>query len=294
MAGDIVDVPGVLVGHWTHPTEATGCTVVVLPDANETAVEVRGAAPGSRETDLLRPGMSVRRADAILLAGGSAFGLAAADGVMVELEADGRGHPTPAGPVPIVPAAVIYDLTGRDPSVRPDAAAGAAAYRAASTRPLPGRWVGAGAGATVSKWRGPDAVLPGGVGAASVRVGAVTVGALAVVNALGDVFSPDGRPLTGGGPGLVPPAWVDGRGPRGLHTTLVVVATDGVGGSVDRMALRAQDALAATIRPSHTGHDGDIAFASRVEGEYDIDGELCHEAAFWAVAAAIVAAVSGP
>ena len=253
---------------------------------------MRGAAPGSRETDLLRPGMSVRRADAIVLTGGSAFGLATADGVMAGLEAQGRGHPTPTVPVPIVPAAVIYDLIGRDPMVRPDATAGRAALEAASGNPLPGRRAGAGAGATVGKWRTPLGV-PGGIGSASTSVEGATVGALVVANALGDVVTPDGRPLTGGGEELVPPFWHGVEmPPSGTNTTLVVVATDAGGASVDRMALRAQDALAACIRPVHTSHDGDCAFAVRVPGGPPVDGDLINEAVFWTVAEAIEAAVT--
>lgn len=276
--GDIVDVPGVLVGHWTHPTERTGCTVVVFPDANEAAVEVRGAAPATRETDLLRPGMSIRRVDAILLTGGSAFGLAAADGVMGGLEAAGRGHPTPAGPVPIVPAAAIFDLAGRDASVRPDALAGRAAFDTASDQPLAERFAGAGAGATIGQWSGPESGERGGIGSATVEVGGAVVGAIAVVNAIGVVTDE---------PAFEPPFWVEGR----ANTTLVVVATDASGAPVDRMALRAQDALAATICPAHTAHDGDAAFAVRVDGGPPADPVHVTEGAFWATRAAVRAAV---
>lgn len=286
--GDIVDVPGVTVGHWTHPTEPTGCTVVVLPADNETGVEVRGAAPGSRETDLLRPGMTVRRVDAVLLTGGSAFGLAAADGVMAELEADGRGQPTLAGPVPIVPAAVIFDLAGRDPSIRPDADAGAAAYRAAAATPLSAPRIGVGAGATAAKWRGLDATVPAGLGSASRRWGDVVVGAMAVLNPIGDVYTLAGQPLTGGPVDAAPPFWLTGGEPPIANTTLVMVATNALG-SVDRMAMRAHDALAATIRPVHTGHDGDIVFASRVGRGVPADPDHLNELVFHAVADAVAA-----
>ncbi|MEX1288683.1 MAG: P1 family peptidase [Acidimicrobiia bacterium] len=293
MAGDLVDVPGVRVGHWNHPTEATGCTVVVLPATNEAAVEVRGAAPASRETDLLRPGMSVRRADAVLFAGGSAFGLAAADGVVAGLEADGRGEPTVAGPVPIVPAAAIYDLAGREPTIRPDAAAGRAAYDVASSEPLPSRHVGAGAGATVAKWRGPEAMVPGGIGTASATVGDAVVGALVVANAVGDVVARDGRPLTGGGLGPIAPFWAGGSPPLGTNTTLVLVATNGSGGSIDRLAVRAQDALAALLRPAHSSVDGDLAVVARLSGGPTVDGDHLGEVVFWVVAEALERAVDG-
>jgi L-aminopeptidase/D-esterase-like protein len=276
--GDVVDVPGVAVGHWTHPTERTGCTVVVFPHDNEAAVEVRGAAPATRETDLLAPGMSVRRVDAIVLTGGSAFGLATADGVMSGLEADGRGHPTPAGPVPIVPAAAIFDLVGRDASVRPDAAAGGLAYRAASREPLTGRHVGAGAGATIGQWTDPTSATRGGIGTASVVVGGAVVGAVAVVNAIGTVTD---------SPAFDPPFWAGDA----TNTTLVVVATDAAAAPVDRMAVRAQDALAASIHPAHTAHDGDVAFAVRVAGGPPADPVHVTEGAFWAARGAIRAAV---
>ncbi len=221
MSGQITDVPGIRVGHWTHPSQPTGCTVVVLPEPNVVAVEVRGAAPGSRETALLQPGMRVEQVQAIALSGGSAFGLATADGVMRELLADDRGHVTPVGRVPIVPAAVIFDL-GRA-SDRPGPEEGALAYRNASDGPVQTGLVGAGAGATVAKWRGFEHMAPGGVGTASVRRGDVIVGAVVVVNALGDAFTLEGESLTGGDLVPGPPAPFP---TPGQNTTLAVVATN--------------------------------------------------------------------
>ena len=133
MSDGLTAISGVRVGHWSDPAGRTGCTVVVLPEPNVTVAEVRGAAPGSRELALLAPGMRVQQVQAILLTGGSAFGLAAADGVVAELAAAGRGHPTPAGLVPIVPAAVIFDLLVGDPGARPGPAEGAAAHGHAGT-----------------------------------------------------------------------------------------------------------------------------------------------------------------
>ncbi|HYH28187.1 MAG TPA: P1 family peptidase, partial [Actinomycetota bacterium] len=173
-------MPGVLVGHWTDEIGRTGCTVVLPPSGTIASGEVRGGAPGTRETDLLRPGMLVEHADAILLTGGSAFGLAAADGVVSWLETRGRGFQTPSGVVPIVPAAVIFDLGVGNPEARPGAAAGIAACEAASTQVAEGA-VGAGTGATVGKLRGPELAAPGGLGTASAEEEGVTVGALAVV-----------------------------------------------------------------------------------------------------------------
>lgn len=282
-------VPGVRVGHWTDPVARTGCTVVVLPEPNVAVAEIRGAAPGSRETALLEPGMRVEQVQAILLTGGSAFGLAAADGVMAALAADGRGHPTPAGPVPIVPAAVVFDLMVGDGSVRPGPSQGAAAYRAAVSEPVPMGLVGAGTGTSVAKWRGFQHARPGGVGSASMTLGEATVGALVVVNAVGDVFTLEGEALSGGSP--VPGAPAVAPLPA-TSTTLVVVATDArIGRSeLTRLAVRAQDALAACIRPAHTRYDGDIAFVVSC-GAVVADLDAAAEASFVAVGRAVEAAI---
>lgn len=289
MNGSITDVPGIEVGHWTHEIERTGCTVIVLPEPNVVTVEVRGAAPGSRETALLQPGMRVEQAQAIVLSGGSAFGLATADGVMAELLADDRGHLTPAGRVPIVPAAVIFDL-GRG-TFRPGAAEGAAAYRARTDHPEPGS-VGAGAGATVAKWRGFDHMQPSGIGMASVRVGDIVVGAIAVVNAVGDVFSLEGESLTGGAPVPGPPALFP---EPNQNTTLSVVATNVAMSRSDltRLAVRGQDAYSVCLRPAHTRYDGDACFAASC-GDYHGPNaiDIASEAAFEAVGRAIEDAVS--
>ena len=289
MTMTITSIPGIEVGHWTDPVAMTGCTVVMFPEPNVAAVEVRGAAPGSRETALLAPGMRVQTVQAILLTGGSAFGLAAADGVVAELEAAGRGHPTPAGPVPIVPAAVIFDLFVGDPSVRPGPAAGSAAVRAASSNPVEMGRVGAGAGATVGGWRGPAGISPGGQGSAAVEVEGAVVGALAVVNAVGDVFTLEGRALTGGSLVPGPPALLPDPA---TNTTLVVVATNARLARDDllRIAVRTQDALAVCLRPGHTRYDGDAAFAVSC-GDVQVSVDLIGEAAFVATGRAIEAAL---
>ena len=283
-------VPGVRVGHWTDPVGLTGVTVVVLPEPNVTTGEVRGAAPGTRETALLAPGMKVETVQAIALCGGSAFGLAAADGVMAALEADGRGYPTPAGVVPIVPAAVLFDRNIGDPQARPDAAAGAAAYRAATTAPVEMGCVGAGTGAVLAGWRGPQFRRKGGVGAASVQLNGVTVGALVVVNAVGDAFTLEGLPLTGGDP--VPLAAPPVRPQPMQSTTLVVLATDAAldRAVLTRVCVRAHDALAVCLRPSHTRYDGDAVFAASC-GRLPGDPDVVAEAAFAVVGRSIEAAV---
>jgi len=285
----ITAVPGVTVGHWSDPDATTGCTVVVFPEPNVASAEVRGAAPGSRETAILEHGMRVQQIQAILLTGGSAFGLAAADGVVRGLEADGRGHVTPAGRVPIVPAAVVFDLRPGETSIRPGPEQGESAYRDASGEPVMSGLVGAGTGTTVAKWRGLEHMRPGGLGSAVRVAGDAIVGALVVLNAVGDIFAIDGESLTGGdhepGPPNLPP------GPL-TNTTLVVLATDAnlARAELSRLAVRSHDALAACVRPVHTRFDGDIAFAVSC-GAIEADVETLAEAAFGATAAAIAHAV---
>lgn len=285
----LTTVPGVRVGHATDPIGITGVTVVTLPTPNVTAVEIRGAAPGSRETALLASGMRVETVHSIVLTGGSAFGLAAADGVMQALEADGVGHPTLAGPVPIVPAAVIYDLWLGDPKARPTVDDGVTAYRAASDDPVEMGSVGAGTGAAVAGWRGPDAVCKGGVGSASVRVGAATVGALVVLNAVGDVFTLEGEAMTGG-PVVPPPTPIGPVLPD--NTTLAVVATDAAidRAGLTRLCVQGHDAFSACLRPSHTRYDGDAVFAVSC-GAHTEDPDALGVAVFEAVARSIEAAM---
>jgi L-aminopeptidase/D-esterase-like protein len=282
-------VPGVEVGHWSDLEGGTGVTVVSLPEPNRTAVEVRGAAPGTRETALLAPGMKVETVQALVLSGGSAFGLASADGVVRALEAEGRGHETFAGVVPIVPAAIIYDLGVGDASVRPDAAAGEAAYRSRSSDPVEMGSVGAGTGAVVAGWRGFEHLRKGGVGSHSQTVGDAVVGALVVLNAVGDVFTLEGKPLTGGG--VIPPQAP--VAPRPLeNTSLVVIATDAAmdRSALQRVCVQAHDALAACLRPSHTRYDGDAVFAVSC-GPLVEDADALGSAAWLAVGRSVEAAM---
>jgi L-aminopeptidase/D-esterase-like protein len=268
MSGRITDVPGVRVGHATDEAAETGCTVILGPF--RAACDVRGAATGTRELEAISHLHLVERAHALLLAGGSAFGLAAADGVVSWLEERGQGFDTGVARVPIVPAAVIFDLaTGRSDR-RPDAAMGRAACEAAGADVAEGR-VGAGTGARVGMLLGPEHAMPGGVGTAAVTESGFTVGALAVVNALGDVLDGEGRILAGarGADGEFADSMKlarqrAGRPFRaGTNTTLVVVATDA---PLDRPALQAlaragSVAQARRIAPVHTPFDGDITFA---------------------------------
>lgn len=284
-------IAGVKVGHWTDPEMRTGCTVVVLPEPNVTGVDVRGGAPGTRETDLLGVGMRVEQVQAILLTGGSAFGLAAADGVVRELLEDGRGHPTPATPVPIVPAAVVFDLPLEGGGVRPGPEQGALAYHAASADEVTMGRVGAGASTSCAKWRGFDLRVMAGIGSAAVPTpDGHLVAALVVMNPVGDVFSLDGRSLTGGDPIPGPPApppWA------GTNTTLVSVVTDVAMSRAEltRLGIRAHDAIGACVRPAHTRFDGDVVFMTAV-GTEPGDVDLAAEAAFVACGLAIEKAVS--
>lgn len=270
----ITDVPGVEVGQFTDPRRPTGCSVVITRAGAVAGVDVRGAAPGTRETDLLHPSNLVDRVHAILLAGGSAWGLDAAGGVMRWLEEQGIGLPVHYGLVPIVPAAVLFDLPVGDARIRPDAAAGYAACAAASrAAPQQGN-VGAGAGALVGKLFGIPRAMKGGIGSAALTVDGVTVGALVACNALGDVVDPArGRLLAGArtadGRALldVRRAILAGENPQpvlpGTNTTLAVIATDAVlsKAQAHRLAQAGHDGLARAINPAHTMSDGDTVFA---------------------------------
>ncbi|MBG9390300.1 P1 family peptidase [Caenimonas sp. DR4.4] len=273
-AGAITDVPGIEVGHFTDTRRPTGCSVVIAREGAVAGVDVRGAAPGTRETDLLSPTNLVERVHGILLSGGSAWGLAAADGVVRWLEEQKVGMPVGPALLPIVPGAVLFDLMVGDSSIRPDAQAGYAACASASSRaPAEGN-VGAGAGAAVGKIFGIGRAMKGGIGTASVTVDGVTVGALIACNALGDVIDPDtARPIAGArtadGSALADTrrALLRGEAPKpllkGTNTTIGVIATDAVLTKVQasRLATVGHDGLARSINPVHTMSDGDALFA---------------------------------
>jgi len=272
LAGSITDVAGLKVGHCTDTRRPTGCTVVLCEAGVTCGVDVRGGAPGTRETDLLRSESTAEAVHAVLLTGGSAFGLAAADGVVRWLEE--RGHGLRVGPVrvPLVPTAVLFDLWVGDASIRPDAAAGYAACEAARANPPGIGRVGAGAGATVGKLYGPARSSPGGIGSVSLRVGAFTVGAIVAVNAVGDVLDETGQVLAGArredGTGFMETtrALLRGEGaPRllpGTATTIGVVATDAAltKAQANKLASLAHHGLSRAIDPVTT-HDGDTLFA---------------------------------
>jgi L-aminopeptidase/D-esterase-like protein len=307
-AGTITDVAGIQVGHHSDTRRPTGCTVVLTPQGAVAGVDVRGAAPGTRETDLLSPLNAIEHVHAVLLAGGSAFGLDAASGVMRWLAERGVGVAVGPARVPIVPAAILFDLWVGDASIRPDAEAGYAACAAASTAPPAEGNVGAGSGATLGKLFGIARAMKGGIGSASVRAGGVTVGALVAVNAMGDVIDPaTGRPIAGArsadGRTLhgTLRAWKAGDLPPPLQpgsaTTLGVVATDAVltKAQAGKVAQMAHDGLARCIDPVHTMADGDTIFAlatgaSGQPGHPTLIGALAAEATMLAVLRAVRAA----
>lgn len=287
----ITDVEGIRVGHWSDETALTGCTVVLPPGGTVASCEVRGGAPGTRGTDMLQPGTLLEEVHAVVLTGGSAFGLAAASGVERFLEERGIGSEIGNVIVPSVAAAVIFDLGVGDPTRRPGSDEGFAACVAASTEVPEGR-VGAGTGATVAKLWGPTRGVPGGLGTWAVRDGDLQVGALFVVNAVGEVVDEDGSVLAG--PRLEPGErredlieWM-----RAGNTTIGVIATNAILAKPDarRLAELANDAVAEAVRPAHTLFDGDAVFAlatRRVNATYVDVAALVKESVVSAVRRAV-------
>jgi L-aminopeptidase/D-esterase-like protein len=299
----ITDVPGVSVGHADDPIGLTGCTVVLCEGGALGGVDVRGGAPGSRETDLLRPMCLVQKAHAILLAGGSAFGLEAASGVMRYLQEQGVGFDAGMARIPIVPAAVLFDLALGDAKARPDAAMGYRACQSATAGLVPEGNVGAGAGASIGKLLGPQQATKSGLGTASISLpGGLVVGAIVAVNALGNVVAPKSGVNLGGPRDPQTGRLLDtielmktGHGalaqPFG-NTTIGVVATNAwlTKEQINKVAQMAQNGLAYTIRPAHTMFDGDTLFALS-SGQIAADVSLVGALAAEAVAEAIVRAV---
>ncbi len=287
----ITDVRGIRVGHTTDRRGLTGCTVVLCPPGTVGSGEVRGGAPATRETDLLRPGMLVQEVHAILLTGGSAFGLAAAGGVMRYLEERGIGFPAGIAVVPIVPAAALFDLGIGDRRARPGPSEGYAACDAASEHVAEGS-VGAGTGATVAKLHGPGRQVKGGLGTASVAEGPVVVGALFAVNAVGEVLGEDGEVVAGARP--EPEGGAEGESempwPTGpwTNTILGAVATN-ARLSKERahlLSVSVHDAVSGVVRPAHTMWDGDTVF-TLATGEVDAPQDLLERLAERAVAESI-------
>jgi L-aminopeptidase/D-esterase-like protein len=310
----ITDVPGIRVGQADDPEALTGCTVILCERGAVGGVDQRGGAPGTRETDLLRPMHLVQKVHAVLLSGGSAFGLEAATGVVRYLEERRVGFNVRSARVPIVPAAILFDLGVGRSDVRPDAAMGyAACLRAASDPPAQGN-AGAGMGATVGKLFGMAGAMKAGIGTASLDAGGAVVGAIVAVNSLGDVVDPEsGEILAGLRPVQRGRLRLGGRGPfagslkvmgslagrtvlrlaaRG-NTVIGVVATDArlTKEEANQVAMMSHDGVARAIRPAHTMLDGDTLFALST-GRRRVDVNLIGACAAEAVARAIVRAVT--
>lgn len=273
--GSLTDVTGLTVGHATLAARPTGCTVIIAPNGATGGVDVRGAAPGTRETDLLRPENLVQQVNAIVLAGGSAFGLEAATGTVRWLEEQGMGFPTAVANVPIVPSAILFDLGVGDPKIRPGADCGYAAAKGATADPVVEGDVGAGAGATVGKLAGMGRAMKAGVGSASLKLpSGLVVGALAAVNGFGDIVDPETGNVIAGvrtadGKGLADARALIRAGEQGgsfgvgANTTLVVVATNAklTKTEATKVAQMTHDGLARALSPVHTPFDGDVVFA---------------------------------
>jgi len=302
MYGAITDVEGLKVGHYTDRKAATGCTVILCEQGAVAGIDVSGSSPGTRETDLLRPGNLVEKVQAVVLSGGSAFGLDSATGVVRYLEERGFGHETGAGKVPIVPAAIIFDLNIGDSKTRPGANDGYHACLAATNGKVTEGCVGAGTGATVGKILGMERAVKSGLGTTSQRIGGdVVVAALIVANAVGDVTEPGtGRILAG-------PRRPDGRGFLStsqlwkgelkeavppFNTVIGVVATDAKISKTEanKLAQVAQVGIARTIDPCRTMYDGDALFVLSL-GEKEADLSALGAAAAEVVAEAIVRAI---
>ncbi len=302
MFGAITDVPGIKVGHHTDKRAVTGCTVILCEQGAVAGVDVSGSSPGTRETDLLRPGNLVEQVQAIVLSGGSAFGLDAATGVMRYLEERGFGHETSAGKVPIVPAAIIFDLNIGDSKIRPGANEGYQACLAANNNEVVEGCVGAGTGAVVGKILGLERAVKSGLGTASRKIaGDIVVAALIVVNAIGDVVKPGTGEILAGprkpdrsGFLSTSELW---KGESGetvppFNTVIGVVATNAKisKAATSRLARVAQVGIARTIDPCHTMYDGDALFALSL-GEKEADVSALGVVAAEVVAEAIVRAI---
>ena len=310
--GFITDVNGIRVGHFTDGRRPTGCTVVLCEGGAVGGVDVRGAAPGTRETDLLDPLNLVEKVHAIVLSGGSAFGLDTASGVMRYLEEKNIGFETRSAKVPIVPAAILYDLGVGDPKVRPDSTAGYKACEAARPGELEEGSVGAGAGATIGK-AGGGSPMKGGIGTASIKLpNGLVVGAVVAVNSVGNVIDPKTGKIVAGsrmrdGKGFIDiiEAYRSGKSGNenvGQATTIGVVATNAAGftkAQMKKIAAMSHDGVARAINPAHTMGDGDTMFAistatSTVRGDVTMIGALAAEAVSEAILRAVMRAKSVP
>ncbi len=307
------DIPGFKIGHDTDQDALTGCTVILCPASTVGGCDIRGSSPATRETALLAADKTMQEIHAVVLTGGSAFGLAVADGVMKYLEERDIGYQTPWLKVPIVPAAAIFDLNIGNLLIRPGAAEGYKACQAAKEKnDLEGN-IGAGTGATVGKWAGAEFRMKGGLGISSLIDGQLIVGCVAVVNSVGDVVDAEGKVLAGAkkpGGEFLSGSEPGRRFARGkvfsdTNTTLVVLGTNAVltKVQVNRLAQRAHDGMARAIIPVHTSYDGDLVFAlarrnqvglasGAAEENFDVVAEAAAEATTRAIRSAVTKAKS--
>lgn len=294
------DVQGFRIGHYTDSKALTGCTVILCPPKTVGSCDIRGSSPATRETALLAPDKSMQEVHAVVLTGGSAFGLATADGVMKYLQEQEVGYQTPWVKVPIVPTAAVFDLNIGDASVRPTAGNGYTACVAAKVNNDEQGNVGAGTGASVGKWAGSEFRMKGGLGLSSLKRDELTVSCVAIVNAVGDVIDSHGSVLAGarkpGGEFLGSAdslrMLARGKVSANTNTTLVCLATNARLSKVElhRLAQRAHDGLARAIIPSHTSYDGDLVFSlssGSVETHFDAVAELGAEGAAQAIRGAV-------
>jgi len=311
--GFITDVEGIKIGHFTETRRPTGCTVILYERGAVAGVDVRGSAPGTRETDLLKPTNVVDKVNAIILSGGSAFGLDSATGVMRYLEEHDAGFSTVAGKVPIVPAAILYDLNVGDGKIRPNADGGYKACMTAKSGAVEEGSVGAGAGATVGKLGGGKP-MKGGIGTSSIKLAnGLVVGAIVAVNCVGDVIDPKTGKIVAGARTADGKSFLNimqtfraGRGltqngPPGQNTTIGVVATNARFDKTQmtKIAEMAQDGLARAINPTHTSSDGDTIFAlstgaSTATANLTAIGALAADAVSEAILRAVMKAKSVP
>ena len=286
---------GFRVGHWTDEDAHTGCTVILPPPGNVSSVDIRGSSPSSRELAHLDPERKLTEIHAVLLTGGSAFGLAAAEGVVDWLAERGIGYQTGVTPVPIVPGAVIFDLGSGSSTVRPGRSGGRAACDDAREEDIATGRVGAGTGATVGKWAGREYLSPGGIGIGMVERDGESVSAIAVANSVGDILAPDGTVIAGTtapDPHYIPPPTPPGA-PE--NTVLALVATRA---NLDKrevrfLAARGADGMTISVRPAHTRYDGDVVFSVAAPDDtgrtpnLDVLGHLATEAVAEAIRNAV-------
>lgn len=310
MNNTLTAIPGIRVGHATHLEGATGCTVVICPEGTMGGVDTRGGGPGTRETDLLRPLQGMEQVNAVVLSGGSAFGLATADGVMRYLEAHKIGYRAIAGfIVPIVPTAILFDLGTGEPGIRPDAAMGYAACEAATDAPVAQGTVGAGTGACIGRMRGNEFATKGGLGSACIQIDdELVAAALVAVNSVGDVLDEKGQVMAGlrtrdggGFEGMMNAirelARVTQRPVTQENTVIGVVATNAklTKPQVNKVAQMAHDGIARAISPAHTMYDGDTIFAlatGEIEANVSVVGAFAAEAMAAAIRNAVREATS--